>query len=444
MSRNRKKQLTAASVRVTVESLAHDGRGVARVNDKTVFIDGALPGEEVVFRYVATHRNYDEGTVEEVLSPSPERVQPRCPHYGVCGGCSFQHLVPERQIIAKQKVLMDDLRHIGKVTPNEVLPPLTGPHWGYRRKARLGVRFVKKKDKLLVGFREKHSNFLADLSRCETLHPSVGERLTELGALVRSLEAYDHIPQIEVAVDDTQTALVFRHLVPLSDGDRERLCAYAQANDLRLFLQPGGTETIAPLWPEHIQLSYSLPAFDVSFRFEPSDFTQVNTDINRAMVERALELLEPRPGDRVLDLFCGLGNFTLPIARHAAAVVGVEGSTDLVKRARENAARNGIGNVTFHAADLAADLSHAPWWQGGFDKVLLDPPRSGAQETLSHLARLKVGRIVYVSCNPATLARDAGVLVNEYDYVLEKAGVMDMFPHTGHVESIALFTRKRR
>ncbi|MGE0080010.1 MAG: 23S rRNA (uracil(1939)-C(5))-methyltransferase RlmD [Thiohalomonadaceae bacterium] len=444
MSRNRNKRLSAEPVRVTVETLAHDGRGVARVNEKTVFIDGALPGEEVLFRYVATHRNYDEGAVAEVLSPSPDRVQPRCPHYGVCGGCSFQHLAPEQQIVAKQKVLMDDLRHIGKVTLGEVLPPLTGPHWGYRRKARLGVRFVMKKDKLLVGFREKHSNFLADLSRCETLHPSVGGRLAELGELVRSLEAYDHIPQIEVAVDDEQTALVFRHMVPLTEADRERLRAYAQAQDLRIFLQPGGTETIAPLWPEHIQLGYSLPAFDVSFRFEPSDFTQVNTDINRAMVERALDLLDLKPEERVLDLFCGLGNFTLPIARRAASVVGVEGSADLVKRARENAERNGIGNATFHAADLAADLSHASWWQGGFDKVLLDPPRSGAQETLAHLAKLKVGRIVYVSCNPATLARDAGVLVNEHGYVLEKAGVMDMFPHTAHVESIALFTRKRK
>jgi 23S rRNA (uracil1939-C5)-methyltransferase len=444
MARHRKKRLPTASVRVTVDSLAHDGRGVARVNAKTVFIDGALSGEDVSFTYTATHRNYDEGAVDEVLTASPHRVTPRCPHYGICGGCSFQHLAPEQQILAKQKVLLDDLRHIGKVTPGEVLPPLTGPHWGYRRKARLGVRWVAKKDKLLVGFREKRSNFLADLSRCETLHPSVGERIEELGSLLGSLETYDQVPQIEVAVDDVQTALVIRHLVPLSEADRARLRDYAQANDLRLYLQPGGPDTIAPLWPETIELGYALPAFDVNFRFAPGDFTQVNTDINRAMVERALGLLDLQPEDRVLDLFCGLGNFTLPIARRATAVVGVEGSIDLVKRARENAERNGIDNATFHAADLAADLSHAPWWQGGFDKVLLDPPRSGAQETLAHLAKLKVGRIVYVSCNPATLARDAGILVKEYGYVLEQAGVMDMFPHTAHVESIALFTRKRR
>lgn len=444
MSRNRKKRLPADPVRVIVESLAHDGRGVARVNEKTVFIDGALPGEEVTFKYVATHRNYDEGAVAEVITASPDRVPPRCPHYDLCGACSFQHLAPEQQIVTKQKVLLDDLRHIGKVTPAAVLPPLTGPHWGYRRKARLGVRFVIKKDKLLVGFREKHSNYLADLTRCETLHPSVGGRIGELGALVRSLAAYDHIPQIEVAVDDRQTALVFRHMVPLSEADQAVLRAYAQANDLRVFVQPGGPETVVPLWPEHIELGYALPAFDVDFRFAPGDFTQVNTDINRAMVERALGLLDVQAGERVLDLFCGLGNFTLPIARRAASVVGVEGSVDLVKRAWENVERNGIVNATFHAADLSADLSHAPWWQGGFDKVLLDPPRSGAQETLAHLAKLKVGRIVYVSCNPATLARDAGILVNDYGYVLEQAGVMDMFPHTAHVESIALFTRKRR
>jgi len=444
MSRSNRKRPERTPLRVTVEKLAHDGRGVARVENKTVFIDGALPGEEVTFSYVAKHRNYDEGEVVEVLVASPDRVAPRCSHFRLCGGCSMQHLDSERQIAAKQQVLLDDLKHIGKVEPKEVLPPLRGPHWGYRRKARLGVRYVIKKEKLLVGFREKHTNFLADLSRCETLHPSVGERLQELAVLVRELECFDQIPQIEVAVDDTQTALVFRVFVAPGEGDRAKLRAFAQAHDLCIFLQPGGNDTIAPLWPEQVALSYALPEFNVNFRFGPSDFTQVNTDINRDMVSRAVRMLDVQPEDRVLDLFCGLGNFTLPIARVARAVVGVEGSSELVRRARENAERNGLTNVTFHAADLAADLSQAPWWQGGFDKVLLDPPRSGAQETLSHLARLKIARIVYVSCNPSTLARDAGILVNEFGYKLEQAGVMDMFPHTAHVESIALFTRGKK
>lgn len=443
MSRTSRKPRTLQTARAVVEGLAHDGRGVARLDQKTLFIDGALPGEEVLFAWSARHRNYDEGVVEEVITASPDRVEPRCPHYRLCGGCSMQHLDPEQQILAKERVLLDDLRHIGKVEPEEVVAPLRGPHWGYRRKARLGVRYVEKKGRLLVGFREKQSHFLADLSRCETLHPSVGERLAELAGLVRSLDAYDRIAQIEVAVDDTQSALVFRHLTPLGEGDLERLRDYGRRTGLRIFVQPGGNDTIAPLWPEAIELRYALPPFGVELRFGPSDFTQVNGAINRAMVEQAVAWLDPRPEERVLDLFCGLGNFTLPLATRAGAVVGVEGSLDLVKRARENATRNGIEKALFHAADLTADLSQAPWWQGGFDKVLLDPPRSGAQETLAHLARLRIERIVYVSCNTATLARDAGILVNEHGYRLARAGVMDMFPHTAHVESMALFVRKR-
>ncbi len=442
MARRRRNRLPAEPVRASIDNMAHDGRGVTRVNDKTVFIDGALPGETVLFTYTAQHRRFDEGAAIEVIEASPHRVEPKCPHFGVCGGCSLQHLDPSEQINAKQQILLDNFTHLGKVTPGLVLPPLTGPLWGYRRKARLGVKYVLKKEKLLVGFRERRSPYLTDLSRCEVLHPSVGERLTELAELISGLEAYQRIAQIEVAVDDRQTALVFRNLDELSAADRDSLIGYAQANDLRIFLQPGGPNTVAPLWPEQVELSYRLEAYDVGYRFGPTDFTQVNYDINRQMVDRALALLDPQPRERVLDLFCGLGNFTLPIARRAASVVGVEGEQALVERARENAERNGLENVTFHVADLAADLSDSPWWQGGFDKVLLDPPRSGAQETLAHLARLKVRRLVYVSCNPATLARDAGILVNDFGYRLEQAGVMDMFPHTGHVESIALFTRK--
>jgi len=411
------------------------------VEGKTVFVRGALPGERVRFLYTGRRRHYDEARVERVLEASPDRVEPRCAHFGLCGGCSLQHLAPEAQIYAKEGVLMENFRRLGKVEPRESLPPLTGPLWGYRRKARMGVKYVFKKEKMLVGFREKGTGLLAELSRCEVLHPSVGERLTELAEVIRSLEAYRRIAQIEVAVDDTQTALVFRNLDPLSAVDRERLIVYAREQELRFFLQPAGPDSVEPLWPETIDLSYRLEEFDVALHFQPTEFTQVNTEINRQMVPRALELLQVGPEDRILDLFCGLGNFTLPLARRAREVVGVEGEAGLVARARENAARNGLANVEFHAADLAGELARAPWWGGGFDKVLLDPPRTGALETLEHIARLGVRRLVYVSCNPATLARDAGVLVHEHGYTLEKAGVMDMFPHTAHVESIALFVQ---
>ncbi|WP_303902703.1 23S rRNA (uracil(1939)-C(5))-methyltransferase RlmD [Thiohalomonas denitrificans] len=441
MARRRHKKLPTEPAQATIESMSHDGRGVAHVEDKAVFIDGALPGETVLFLYTDRRRKFDEGTTSEVIEASPHRVEPRCAHFGLCGGCSLQHLEPVEQIHAKQQILLDNFHHLGKVKPDEVLEPLTGPLWGYRRKARLGVKYVIKKQKLLVGFREKHSPYIAQLSRCEVLHPSVGERLTDLAELIAGLEAYNRIAQIEVAVDDSQTALVLRNLDELSAADQEKLIAFAHTNDLRLFLQPKGPDSVTPLWPESIQLHYALPAHGVDYHFRPTDFTQVNSDINRAMVERALELLAPQADERVIDLFCGLGNFTLPIARRAQAVVGIEGDPGLIERARENAERNGIENATFHTADLMADPGEVPWWREAFDKVLLDPPRSGAQETLPHIARLGIKRLVYISCNPATLARDAGILVNEYGYRLEKAGVMDMFPHTAHVESIALFTK---
>lgn len=442
MARRRKKQLSADPVRVTIKDLSHDGRGVARIGDKTVFVEGALPGEEVDFLYVEQRSKYDVGVVQTVYTASLDRVEPRCPHYGYCGGCGLQHMAPEAQIRAKQGILEENFRRIGKVTPKEILPPLTGAHWGYRRKARLGVRDVVKKGRVLVGFREKRKPYLADMERCEVLHPSVGERLLELSDIIGSLDARAQIAQIEVAVDDSQTALVFRNLEPLNDADKARLTGYAQAQELCIYLQPGGPDSVEPLWPEQIELSYAIPEFDVSFAFLPTDFTQVNADINRAMVPRAIEMLEIQEHERVLDLFCGIGNFTLPLARRAAEVVGVEGDSQLVARARDNAKRNNLFNVSFHTADLSKELEAMPWWKQGFDKVLLDPSRDGAMEAIPYIARLGVKRIVYVSCNPSTLARDAGLLVNEYGYTLEKAGVMDMFPHTAHVESIALFTKK--
>jgi 23S rRNA (uracil1939-C5)-methyltransferase len=437
--RTRRQRLPGPVDRVGIESLAHDGRGVAHVEGKAVFIEGGLPGELIGFEYLATHRSFDEGRVTEVHRAAPERVTPRCPHFGICGGCSLQHMDAGAQIHAKQQVLLDNLQRIGGVEPEDVLPPLTGPVWGYRNKARLGVKYVIKKGRVVVGFRERRAPYVADLSRCEVLHPSVGSRLTELAAFVGGLDARARIPQVEVAVGDTATALVFRHLDPLDTADRARLAAFAGEQNLHVYLQPAGPDSVQALEPADSQLSYRLPEQDIELRFLPNDFTQVNSDINRRMVACVLDMLEPERSDAVLDLFCGLGNFTLPMARTAGAVTGVEGEAGLVQRARENAARNGLGNVTFHVADLATDQRQAAWAGGVYNKVLLDPPRSGAAEILDVVGNIRPRRLVYVSCHPGSLARDAGTLVRNYRYRLRAAGVMDMFPHTAHVESIALF-----
>lgn len=426
---------------VEIEELAHDGRGVAHVDGKAVRVVGALPGERARVRLIRRSRQFDEARVEELLSRSPERIEARCPHFGTCGGCSLQHLPPAAQIAAKQKVLADSFARIGQLDPERWLAPLADQAWGYRRKGRLSVKWVARKGKLLVGFRELDSRFVADLGVCHTLLPEVGERLVALGELISGLDAKCDIPQIEIAAGDTTVALVFRHLRPLSDGDRAALTAFGRAQDLAILLQPGGPDSVLPLWPPEVALSYRLPEYDLDIAFQPLDFVQVNAGMNRRMIAQALALLEPGPNDHVLDLFCGLGNFTLPLARHAAAVTGVEGDAALVARARANAQRNGIANADFHAADLAADPRAAPWARASYDKLLLDPPRSGAAAVLDHLPAKGTDRIVYVSCDPASLARDAGVLVERHGFRLAAAGVMDMFPHTAHVESIALFCR---
>src|SRR3569623_2126450 len=441
MSRRNRKTLPVEAFRAAIDSLAHDGRGVTHVNGKATFIEGALPGEEVMFTYVMQRRRYDEGLVTEVITPSPERVAPQCRHFGLCGGCSLQHLRAEAQIHMKEQILLDSLRHLGKVTPEQILPPLAGPHWGYRRRARLGVKFVEKKQTLMVGFREKRSAYLADLSRCEVLHPKVGQHWREVRALLQGLAAFNRIPQVEVAAGDQAVALVFRHLDHLSAADIDALRAFGQQHDCFIYLQPAGPDSVRPLWPEDARLSYRLAEFDVELEFLPTDFTQVNGAINGAMVQRALDLLDLHAGERVLDLFCGIGNFTLPIARRAAAVVGVEGDAKLVARAHDNARANGIANVEIHAADLSDEKSAWPWAVQPFDKILLDPPRTGAQEAVRRMAALGAQRIVYVSCNPATFARDAAELVTGHGYRLCSAGVMDMFPHTTHVECIALFEK---
>jgi 23S rRNA (uracil1939-C5)-methyltransferase len=424
-----------------VSALAHDGRGIAHIDAKTTFIHGALPDETVEFKYTGMRSQYDEGEVERIVAASDDRAEPRCRHFGVCGGCALQHLEPEKQIFYKQEWLLENLHRIGGVTPQQVLEPLTGPYWGYRYKARLGVKFVRKKERVLVGFRERAAPFVADLERCEVLQPKVGEMLAALARLIESLTIYNRLPQIEVAVSDTQTALSFRVLDPPDEQDKNKLIEFAQAHDIQLYLQPKGPATTYALWPQDAVLHYLLAEFELQLKFLPYHFTQVNPAINRQMITRAISLLDLQKNDRVLDLFCGLGNFTLPVARRAACVTGIEGDQSLVEWARNNAIHNAIGNAEFYACDLTGDVSKESWMQQSYDKVLLDPPRSGALDMMAPLAKLGARRIVYVSCHPATLARDAAELVNRYGYRLVSAGVMDMFPHTAHVESIALFER---
>lgn len=420
--------------------LGHDGRGEARrESGKAVRVWDALPGERVLVEQTRRSREFDEARTLEVVDASPDRVDPRCPHFGTCSGCTLQHLDPVRQIQAKQQALLEHFQTIGQVQPAQVLPPLVDAVWGYRRKGRLSVRRVEKKDRTLVGFRERDPRFVADLDVCHTVIPQVGERIGALSALIDGLQARSAIAQVEFIAGDAAVALVVRNLEPLGEADRNALVAFAQSHGFAMFLQPGGVDSVHVLWPVDPQLSFRLEPWNVELAFRPLDFIQVNAGLNCKMIALALELLDLEPDSRVLDLFCGLGNFSLPLARLVERVVGVEGDAGLVARARENAVRNGLENAQFHAADLTQDQHQAPWMQQGFDRLLLDPPRSGALEVLKQLPLEQFGRIVYVSCHPASLARDAGYLVNERGWRLRQAGVMDMFPHTAHVESIALF-----
>ncbi len=441
----RRQSTPSSTIQVTarIESLASDGRGVARIDGLAVFVVGALPGELVTLRYSANKKNFGEGDVCEIIEPSPDRVVPRCEHFGLCGGCSLQHLRADAQIFEKQRGLTDALQHIGKVEPEIVLAPLVNDHWGYRYKARLGVKYVRKKERLMIGFREKESALLADLSRCEVLHPAVGERFEALRALILGLSIYQQLPQIEVAIGDDVVALIFRNLAAFSDTDLDALRQFGAQHTMQIFIQPKGPDTVTRIYPDEGKpLSYALPDFEVNLEFLPSDFTQVNPGLNRRLVKQAIELLAPQPDERVLDLFCGIGNFTLALSRRAGHVVGVEGEKGLVERARANAERNGVKNAEFYVANLAEEFEGAAWARQQYDKLLIDPPRSGAFEIVQKMKHFKPKRIVYVSCNPATLARDAGELVHNQGYRLRSAGVMDMFPHTTHVESIAVFELK--
>ena len=439
MARSRSKINREFELEIT--DLLHDGRGVGRLDGKAVFVTGALPGETVRLKQTGRNRNYDEGETIEVLVASPDRVQPRCAHFGVCSGCVLQHLDQDRQIAAKQHVLIENLSRLGHVQAATVLDPLVDAAWGYRRKGRFSVRYVEKKGRTVIGFRELNPRFVAELSHCHTIIPELGSRISELAALVESLDAKRSIPQIEFIAGDGPVALVFRHLDTLGQADQDRLVEFAKASGFSVYLQPGGADSVHALWPAQTDLSFSIPAYDLSLQFRPLDFIQVNAGLNQKMIARAIELLDPQPADRVLDLFCGLGNFTLPISRRAGQVVGVEGDAGLIERARSNALRNRAANVEFHAADLAKDLSAESWMTQGFDKLLIDPPRAGAAEVLAQLPMGSLQRIVYVSCHPGSLARDAGFLVRERGYRLVAAGAMDMFPQTAHVESIALFEK---
>jgi len=421
-----------------IEALDAAGRGVARNAGKVVFVEGALAGELVEARLLESKSKFDRARVTAVLRPAPGRREPLCAYFGVCGGCATQHVDERTQVASKQRWLEDNLARIGKVQAGAILPPIYGAEWGYRHRARLSVRYVEGKGGALVGFRERRSTYVADIRSCEVLPPRISALIVPLRELISRLSIRDRIPQVEIAVSEAATVLLFRNLLPLSEGDQALLREFADVNGVRAWLQPGGPDSAAPFHPEtRADLHYDLPDFGVRIGFQPADFTQVNPAVNRLLVARAVRLLDPQPGERIADLFCGIGNFALPIAARGAQVIGFEGSALLVERARQNAAANGLV-AQFEVADLfKPNLAH----YGRFDKFLLDPPREGAISLVNALPDDWPRRIVYVSCDPATLARDADVLVHQKSFQLSAAGVINMFPHTAHVESIALFER---
>jgi 23S rRNA (uracil1939-C5)-methyltransferase len=439
---SRRAKIVAEPEQGSVAALTHDGEGIVR-EGKTAFVGGALPGELIRYRRIRRHRGHDEGQLLEVIEPSADRVIPRCNHFGVCGGCALQHLSGDRQIEVKDQELREALERVAKVSPQTWLEPLRGPQWGYRRRARLGARYVPKKGRVVVGFRERLAPYIAALEHCEVLSPPVGALIGPLSQLLTGLAMREHIPQIEVAVADNVTALVLRVLKPLPESDIAALREFGRQHQLRLYLQTGGLASVAPLDPQEglPPLKYSVSEFGVEYDFAPTDFVQINATINAAMVSRVISLLDLDSASRVLDLFCGLGNFTLPLARCAGAVLGIEGDAALVERARHNARMNGFTNAQFIAADLTQPLPvNAPYLAQGFTHLVLDPPRAGALEVMPTIAQLAPRKVAYISCHPGSLARDIGVLVHEFGFALRAAGVLDMFPHTAHVESMAVLT----
>lgn len=460
-NRNQSRQLAPQPIQTAfIESLDQEGRGVAHVDGKTIFIDGALPQERVTYQSHHVKPTFEVANVVQVLKQSNQRVKPQCPHFGVCGGCKLQHLDFAAQVAAKQRLLENDFKHIGKVKPVNMLPPLYGPTWGYRHKARLSVKYVDKKQRVLVGFNEKATRFVSDMNSCEVLVPDVSALIQPLQEMIFQLSLRDKIPQIELAVGEAGTVdahpvivLIFRIMAGLTTQDEQLLKAFADAYQVQVWTQTKGPDTIMPFYPNATQLEahaskgrgaqlqYSLHEFDLTYPFKPNEFTQVNPQINQVMIRRAMQLLLPQASEKIADFFCGIGNFTLPIARSGAQVLGLEGLANLVDRANESAQLNQIKHVKFGVADLFKMTESSLIELGRFDKWLVDPPRDGAFELVKAITPDSAPkRIVYVSCNPATLARDAGVLVNEKGYTLAAAGVINMFPHTAHVESIALFT----
>ncbi len=426
-----------------IGAVTHDGRGIASTGGKKAFVAGALAGETVRFIRRKRRRNYDEAELLDVIEASPQRIEPRCAVFGRCGGCSLQHVTPGQQRAVKDQALRDNLARIGRVEAQRWLAPMTGPEWHYRRRARLAVKDVPAKGRTLVGFREKHAPFITDMLRCEVLAEPLDGMIGALSELVGSLSIRARLPQIEVAVADNASALVFRVLDAPGEADLRALQAFGAAQQVRIYLQSGGLDSVRQLPGESSDepLCYALPEFDVTIEFGPVDFIQVNGAINRRMVSFAVEQLDAGADDRVLDLYCGIGNFSLPLARGAGSVTGVEGDAGLVARAAANARRNGIDNAEFRAADLSRIDGSETWVRSGCDRMLLDPARSGAAEVVRRMHVFGPQRIVYVSCHPGTLARDAGILVHDKGYILEAAGIIDMFPHTAHVESIAIFNR---
>jgi 23S rRNA (uracil1939-C5)-methyltransferase len=435
------RRITGPAEEAEIVDLAEDARGVAKIEGKAVFVADALPGERVVLRRTSRRRSYDEALLERVLRASTDRVAPGCAHFGQCGGCALQHLAPGAQLAYKQSQLLETLGRIGGVEPERVLAPLTGPVWRYRRRARLGVKFVPRKGRVLVGFRERSAPFVADLHGCPVLAPPADGLVDPLAELIGRLSIASRVPQVEVAIGDEACALVLRTLDPPTPADLEMLRSFEAAWKVRVYLQPGGAETVTPLTAGRPALHYTLRASGRRVEFEPVDFIQVNGVLNDAMVERAVEFLDASAGDLVLDLFCGLGNFTLALAVCAGAVTGVDGDAALVARAHRNAVINDLGNVSFHAANLASGTFEQPWAVRRYDRALLDPPRAGAKDVLPVVGACGASRVVYISCHPGSLARDAGHLVRDHGFRLAAAGVMDMFPHTTHVEAMAVFDR---
>lgn len=423
-----------------VDDLSHDGRGVLKLDGKVYFVQGALPGERIEFEPFRKRRGQFTGRLLSVLSASPHRVQPACEYFGTCGGCTLQHFAPDQQLAHKEKTLLGNLSRIGRVEPENLLPALSGENWHYRRKARPGVKYVPKKGGVLVGFRELGNSYLTSLRQCKTLERRLSDLLDPLHQVIAQTSIFQQVPQLEFAAGDNATAVVLRHMQPLNPRDLDLLTKFAQHHQVQLFLQSGGLDTIKPLWPEvPIPLYYLLPDFDLSIEFSPSDFIQVNGTINQSLIQQAIDLLDLKAPDCVLDLFCGLGNFTLPVAKSGVTVTGVEGEQGLVQKGRANAAKNNLDNVKFVELNLYGE-SILKLGSSNYNKLLLDPPRSGADEVVKYLVpKIRPQKIVYVSCNPATLARDAETLVHHHGYRFTHAGAIDMFPHTAHIESMGVF-----